>query len=423
MKIINIGMNHESAPVELRERLASKEDNSAKAVALLRDIGCVKEGLFLSTCNRVEAVVTTDDDEKAKRSIISLMSKLGEIPEESFISNLYIYEDTDAVRHLFRVASSLDSMVVGEAQILGQIKDAYSLATQQKTSGVIINRLMHKAFHVAKRVRTETGICEAAVSVSYAAVELAKKIFYELDGKKVLLIGAGDMAELAAKHLMAQGVSSMVVANRTIDRAIRVARNFDASPISFDEIGAHLRDAHIVVSSTASEEYVITYDQVKKSLKKRRNHPLFFIDIAVPRDVQPEVNNLPNVYVYDIDDLKGVVRQNMAQRREEALVAERIVQEEVIKFKNWLETLEVVPTIISLRERAESIIRTELKRGGPALKNLSSAQQEAVQGLVRSVAEKILNNPILYLKKKAGRKTLDTYLDMTRKLFDLDDNH
>ena len=422
MKIINIGMNHESAPVELRERLALEQDSHSKAAASMREIECIKEGLFLSTCNRVEAIFTTNDEEKAKSSIISLMSKLGGVPEDSFLSNLYAYEDADAVQHLFRVASSLDSMVVGEAQILGQIKDAYAFATQQKTSGVIINRLMHRAFHVAKRVRTETGICEAAVSISYAAVELAKKIFHELAGKKVLLIGAGDMAELAAKHLITQGVSSIVVANRTIERAIQVAQQFDASPVSLDEIGAHLLDAHIVVSSTASREYVITYDQVKKSLRKRKNRPLFFIDIAVPRDVQPEVNNLANVYLYDIDDLKGVVQQNMARRKEEAVAAERIVQEEVIKFKKWLETLEVVPTIISLREKADSIIRTELKRGAPALKDLTPAQHEAVQDVLRSVAEKVLNNPILYLKKKAGRKTLNTYLDITRKLFDLDDN-
>jgi glutamyl-tRNA reductase len=258
MKIINIGMNHETAPVELRECLATDPENTVRALALMRDLECIKEGLFISTCNRVEALIATESAKDAEKSVISLMAKLGNMPKESFSSNLYTNEDRDAVMHIFRVASSIDSMIVGEPQILGQIKEAYAEATRQKTSGVILNRLMHRAFHVAKRVRTETEICEAAVSISYAAVELAKKIFRVLEGKKVLLIGAGEMAELAAKHLMAQGVSSMVVANRTFERAVEVAGLFKARPISFDEIGVQLLEVDIVVASTASKEYVIT---------------------------------------------------------------------------------------------------------------------------------------------------------------------
>ncbi|MBW1798409.1 MAG: glutamyl-tRNA reductase, partial [Deltaproteobacteria bacterium] len=333
MKIINIGMNHETAPVELRECLATDPENTVRALALMRDLECIKEGLFISTCNRVEVLIATEYAKDAEKSVISLMAKLGNMPKENFSSKLYTNEDRDAVMHIFRVASSIDSMIVGEPQILGQIKEAYAEATRQKTSGVILNRLMHKAFHVAKRVRTETEICEAAVSISYAAVELAKKIFHVLEGKKVLLIGAGEMAELAARHLMAQGVSSMVVVNRTFERAVEVAGLFKARPVSFDEIGAQILDVDIVVTSTASKEYVVTYDQVKNSLRKRRNRPLFFIDIAVPRDVEPKINDLENVYVYDIDDLKGIIEINMAQRQQAAVKAERIVQEEVGKFK------------------------------------------------------------------------------------------
>jgi glutamyl-tRNA reductase len=420
MKIINIGMNHETAPVELRECLAAEPENTVKALSSMRDLTCIGEGIFLSTCNRVETLFTSETDGEARTSIISLMSRLGNIPEEDFLSNLYMFEDRNAVTHIFRVASSLDSMVVGEPQILGQIKDAYATATREKTSGVILNRLMHRAFHVAKRVRTETGVCDAAVSISYAAVERAKKIFHELTGKKVLLIGAGEMAELAAKHLMAQGVISLVVANRTFDRAVQVAEIFKARPVSFEEIGAQLLEADIVVTSTASPEYVITYDQVKKARRKRRNRPLFFLDIAVPRDVEPRVNDLENVYLYDIDDLKGVVQLNITQRQEEAVKAERIIQEEVIKFEKWRKTLAVVPTIVSLKNKAESIIEAELKRSGPALGELTPAQEETIQALVRSITKKVLNDPILYLKRRAGRSTLDTDLDVTKKLFNLD---
>ncbi len=420
MKIFNIGMNHETAPVELRECLAAEPENIVKALSSMRDLTCIREGLFLSTCNRVETLFTSETDGEARTSIISLMSRLGNIPEEDFLSSLYMFEDRDAVTHIFRVASSLDSMVVGEPQVLGQIKDAYATATREKTSGVILNRLMHRAFHVAKRVRTETGVCDAAVSISYAAVERAKKIFHELTGKKVLLIGAGEMAELAAKHLMAQGVISLVVANRTFDRAVQVAEIFKARPISFEEIGAQLLEADIVVTSTASPEYVITYDQVKKSRRKRRNRPLFFLDIAVPRDVEPRVNDLENVYLYDIDDLKGVVQLNITQRQEEAVKAERIIQEEVIKFEKWRKTLAVVPTIISLKNKAESIIEAELKRSGSALGELTPTQEETIQTLVRSITEKVLNDPILYLKGRAGRSALNFDLDVTRKLFNLD---
>jgi glutamyl-tRNA reductase len=423
MKIINIGMNHETAPVELRECLATDPENTVRALALMRDLECIKEGLFISTCNRVEALIATESAKDAEKSVISLMAKLGNMPKESFSSNLYTNEDRDAVMHIFRVASSIDSMVVGEPQILGQIKEAYAEATRQKTSGVILNRLMHRAFHVAKRVRTETEICEAAVSISYAAVELAKKIFRVLEGKKVLLIGAGEMAELAAKHLMAHGVSSMVVANRTFERAVEVAGLFKARPVSFDEIGVQLLEVDIVVASTASKEYVITYDQVKHSLRKRRNRPLFFIDIAVPRDVEPKINDLENVYVYDIDDLKGIIDINMAQRQQEAVKAERIVQEEAGKFEKWLETLAVVPTIVSLRAKADSIIQAELKKSFSALCHLTPDQKDAVHILARSIAEKMMNDPIVFLKKKAGRETLNTYLDVTRKLFSLDRNN
>ncbi len=420
IRIVNIGMNHETAPVELRECLAKDPDHADKALAMMREFSCIKEGFFLSTCNRVEALFTTEQAEEAKSSVVSLLCSLGEMPSETLGSSLFTYEDRDAVRHIFRVASSLDSMVIGEPQILGQIKEAYSNATKEKTTGVILNRLLHRAFHTAKRVRTETGISDAAVSVSYAAVELAKKIFHDFKGKKVLLIGAGEMAELAARHLLSQGVSAVTVANRTFQKAVEVAREFKGIPVSFEEIGAQLLEADIVISSTAAPGYVITHGQVKGSMKKRRNRPLFFIDIAVPRDVDPAVNDLENVYVYDIDDLKGIVQVNIGQRQEEAVKAERIVEEEVIRFERWLKTLEVVPTIVSLKEKAEAIRRAELKKSLSSLGELSPPQLESLETLTVSITEKILNDPILFLKQKADRPLGRTYLDTARRLFCLD---
>ena len=420
IRIVNIGMNHETAPVELRECLAKDPAHADRALAMMRELACVKEGMFLSTCNRVEALFTTEQTDEAKGSVIAVLSKLGGMPSESLSSNLFTYEDRDAVRHIFRVASSLDSMVIGEPQILGQIKEAYTSATKENTTGVILNRLLHRAFHTAKRVRTETGISDAAVSVSYAAVELAKKIFYDFKGKKVLLIGAGEMAELAARHLVSQGVSAITVANRTFQKAVEVAQVFKGVPVSFEEIGAQLLEADIVISSTAAPGYVITHDQVKGSMKKRRNRPLFFIDIAVPRDVEPEVNDLENVYAYDIDDLKGIIQVNRGQREEEAIKAERIVEEEVIKFEQWLKTLEVVPTIVSLKEKAETIRQAELKKSLSSLGELSPSQMKSLEALTLSITEKILNDPILFLKKKADRPLGKSYLDTARRLFCLD---
>ena len=421
VKIVNIGMNHESAPVELRECMANSLESSALALSCMRESEWIREGLFLSTCNRVEAIYITDYPEEAKKTILSMFSKLGNISEEQFISNIYIYEDSEALKHIFRVASSLDSMIVGEPQILGQIKEAYHQAAGvEKTTGVILNRLMHRAFHVAKRVKTETGISEAAVSVSFAAVELAKKIYYGLEGKKVLLVGAGEMSELAARHLMANGIESLIVANRSFNKAVQIADLFKGKAIFFEEIETYLLEVDIVITSTSSMDFVISYNMVRDSLRKRRNHPLFFIDIAVPRDVDPRVNDLENVYLYDIDELKEVVEENTVKRKEESLKADRIVQEEVIRFEKWLKTLDVVPTITALKDKVESIRSNEIEKSLPALGELTPSQVRAIESLTVSLAEKIVNDPIVVLKGKADGKSRDIYLDITRKLFNLD---
>lgn len=423
INIVTVGMNHETARVEIRECLARDPENVSRALSAMRENPAFREGLYLSTCNRVEVLYTTDNVDEARNSILEVFSELGGIRPEVLASSLYTLMDIESIRHIFKVASSLDSMVVGEPQVLGQIKEAYFQSTRAKTSGVILNRLMHRAFHVAKRVRTETGISDAAVSISYAAVELAKKIFHQLEGRKVLLVGAGEMAELAARHLLSHGVSEVFVANRTFDRAVQAARVFHGRPVYFEEIESQLIQVDIVITSTASPDYVVTHEQVKRSLRKRKNRPLFFIDIAVPRDVEPHVNSLGNAYVYDIDDLKGVVEVNRAQRREEAVKAERIVEEEVLRFEAWLKTLGVVPTIISLKEKVEEIRRAELRRSLSGLGDLNEHQKQALELLTTSIAEKIIHDPILTLKQKAHRPSRDRILDFTRRLFRLDDNH
>ncbi len=422
IKIVNIGMNHESAPIEVRECLARDDENVHRALTSMRESNWIHEGLFLSTCNRIEALYTTESAVEAEKWVMGLFSRLSHLTEEQFIPNLYIHENTEAIRHIFRVASSLDSMIVGEPQILGQIKEAYHKAVaQEKTSGVILNRLMHRAFHVAKRIRTETRIAEAAVSISYAAVELAKKIFYDLGNKKVLLIGAGEMAELAARHLLNHGIESLIVANRNFEKAVQMAETFRGQAVFLEEVESLLQEVDIIISSTASTEYIIHYDQVKQCLRKRRNRPLFFIDIAVPRDVDPKVNELGNVYLYDIDDLKGIIELNTTLRRKESIKAERIITEEVMRFNRWLETLDIVPTIISLKDKVEAIRKAEIKKSLPGLRGLTPSQEKAMESLTISLVEKIINDPILVLKDKAGRSSKDTYLDFVKKIFKLDD--
>lgn len=420
-KILDIGMNHLSAPIGLRECFDCDAEKTGLAFSCMRESDRIREGVFISTCNRVEAILTTDYPEDAKRAVISIFSRLGGVSGEGFISSIYMHEDMDAVTHIFRVASSLDSMVVGEPQILGQIKEAYHRASvTEKTTGVILNRLMHRAFHTAKRVRSETGISESAVSVSYAAVELAKKIFSGLAGRRVLLIGAGEMAELAARHMIGQGVERLFVANRTFEKAVQMADSFHGKAILFEEIGHCLIESDIVITSTGSRECVVTHDMVKGSLRERRNRPLFFIDIAVPRDVEPSVNDLSNTYVYDIDDLMKVVEENSAQRKDEAVKAERIVQEETIRFEKWLKTLEIVPTIIALKERTEALRRAEMEKSLSNLGQLTELQLQAIDALTISLADKIINDPIINLKARAGRSGRENYLDVARKLFNLD---
>ena len=418
--IVLIGINHKTAPVEVRECIAFTEEESVSALRALSGNPFIKEVLIFSTCNRVEVLVVAANKAEAIDATKDYIAEANKIPRAEFEESLYIHEGDEAVRHIFRVASSLDSMVVGEPQILGQVKDAYRTATEVKASGVILNRLLHRTFFVAKRIRTETGIGDHAVSISYAAVELGRKIFGSLENKNVLLVGAGEMAELAVEHLIRNKAGQIYVANRTFENGVELARQFNGQPIRFEEITDSLERVDILISSTGSPDYVITRDQVKGVIRKRRNRPLFFIDIAVPRDIDPRVNRLTNSYVYDIDDLQGVIDDNIEDRRREAVKGERIVDEAVIHFREWYAGLEVVPTIVALRNKLESIAETEIKKTLQSNK-VPEVSSGAIEKMAAALINKIMHDPTMFLKKDTMPGDKSKHIDTVRKLFNLDE--
>jgi len=419
MELIVLGLNHKTAPIEIRERLAFPEDRIETALHQVKSLTSLKENMILSTCNRVEIYAASREIENAILDLKHFLSRYHALSLKEFEKNLYSFVGEEAVKHIFRVASSLDSMVVGEPQILGQIKSAYNIAVESKTSGLILHRLLHRAFHVAKRVRTETKIGDRAVSVSFVAVELAKKIFETLEKKTVLLIGAGEMCELAARHLVSEGVEKVLVTNRTYERAVALAQEFKGEAIPFDEIGQGLKKADIVISATDSPQYLIHHDQVTKVIKDRKNRPIFFIDIADPRNIEPSVGDIENVYLYNIDDLKKVADENIKDRGKEAQKAEAIVQEEVIKFVNWYHSLEVTPTIVALRKKFEEIGKKELEKTLSLHPNLSDKEKKSLEALTSAILNKILHTPSTFLKQSNEEAMADLYLDTLRTLFQL----
>jgi len=419
MALFVAGLSHRNAPVELREQLAVDED---KLRELLRDVaatGVVREALILSTCNRVEVYAIADVPGEARTATFRQLCRQRGVEPASVETVLYTHADGEAVRHAFRVASSLDSMMIGEPQILGQVKNAFALAQSCETVGPALHTLFTQAFTVAKKVRTETEIARHAVSVSFAAVELAKKIFAGLDGKAVLLVGAGKMSELAARHLIAQGAFPLYVANRTWARAQELARALAGTAVPFDELATALATVDIVITSTGAPEPVIRREFVQPLVHGRRGRPLFFIDIAVPRDVEDSVNTLDGVYCYDIDDLKQVVDANIRERLREAHRAEALVEREVAKFLARLGDVEVIPTIVSLRERLEIIRSGEVKRTLARLPGATPETREAIEALSAAIVSKILHAPITKLRESSRAGSPRSWLELVHELFGL----
>lgn len=422
MEIAVVGLSHKTAPVAIREKVAFAPDLLHEVARTVRGLDGVSEGVILSTCNRVEMYAATRKREEGIESLIRFIADHHGIKYEDLRPHIYVYAGVDAVRHVFRVASSLDSMVVGEPQILGQVKDAYDKAVQGSATGLVLNRFMHKAFSTAKRVRTETRIAQAAVSISFAAVELARKIFGELNGKTVLVIGAGEMCELAATHLVENGVSGVVVTNRTFERAQKLADQFKGRAVPFESFADALVDVDIVISSTGAPHTILGAEQLKKAMKERRQKPMFLIDIAVPRDIDPAVNDLPNVFLYDVDDLSGIVEGNKRERVKEAEKAEAIVAEEVESFLAWSKTLDIRPTIRQLREQFDEVRRSELEK---TLKvfgdSLTDKQKKSLEAMSQAIVNKLLHQPTLYLKQISEDPEADVSVDAVRNLFGLPD--
>lgn len=419
MELIVLGLNHKTAPIEIRECLAFQEEDLEKALGQAQTLPSLKENMILSTCNRVEVYAVTGETEKAIFNLKKFLGQYHHLSLNQFEDHLYAHTGTEAVRHIFRVASSLDSMVVGEPQILGQIKAAYEAAAHQKTSGLVLHRLLHGAFHVAKRVRTETRIGNRAVSVSSVAVDLAQKIFETLEGKTVLLIGAGEMGELAAQHLLSGGVGKVLVTNRTYDRAVTLAQKFSGEAIPLEGIGLGLKRADIVISATDSRQYILVHDQVAKIMRERKQKPIFFIDIADPRNIDPRVNDLENAYLYNIDHLQKVANDHVQDREKEAQKAEAIVRLEVEKFVSWYRSLGFTPTIVALRKKFEEIRKGELDKTFSRHPDLSEREKNSVEALSSAIINKILHNPLSFLKKRNEESVADYYIDALQTLFQL----
>jgi glutamyl-tRNA reductase len=411
-----IGVNHNTAPVEVRERLALPESRLPEACKSLCQQDGIEEGMILSTCNRVELLARTSNGSSNLRNFVRDYFHLD--PAE-YERHFYEYVEEDAVRHIFRVTSSLDSMVVGEPQILGQVKEAYAVARAVGAVNSQLDSLLTRAFAVAKRVRSETAVGSSAVSVASVAVELAKKIFGSLNGKHVYLVGAGKMSELAARHLIAHGAASIFVANRTYDRAVQLARKFNGQAIVFEQLYETCDKADIVITSTGAPHAIFRREHGELFLARRRNRPMFFIDIAVPRDVDPGLNKLDGIFVYDIDDLQQAVTAHVADRKKEAERAEAIVATEVQRFQARLQTLDVVPTIVSLQDHLETIRQAEIDRVRGRLGTLSPDQEMAVDALTKGIINKIMHTPISTLKTAARESEATTVIDLVRRLFNL----
>jgi glutamyl-tRNA reductase len=420
MHLTLVGLSHKTAPVEIREKLTFPAHRQEEALSILTSNDAVAEAVIISTCNRTEIHAVTAIDADGPDAIIDFLCDYHDLDRHELVRYLYIQEGESVVKHLFRVVASLDSMVIGEAQILGQVKEGYEASLEAGVSGRIFNKLFRQSFEVGKRVRNETAIGESAVSISYAAVALAKKVFDTLEGRTVLVLGAGKMSELTAQHLCSNGVCNVLVANRTYERAVELAEKFEGEAIPYESLYDRLAEADILISSTAATEFVVTRDEISRAMKRRKGNPLFLIDIAVPRDIDPGVNELPDVFLYDIDDLNGVVEANLEERMREAEKAEGIIAEEMAAFESWLEGMEVVPTLAAMRAKAEAVRQQELEKAIKRLGGLSEKELKTIDALTCSIVNKMLHDPTSRLKNVATEKDGYEYVEAARFLYGLD---
>lgn len=416
MNIIALGHNHTTASLEARELLTFDSDRLQKALRALSGIPTVQEAVILSTCNRNEIYGVVSDPVDAENQLAEFLLDFHDASGDDLRSTLYSHVDEAAVRHLFSVASGVDSLIVGETQILSQLKDAYSLARTANSTGPILNKLFHRCFETGKKVRHQTRISQGAVSVSFAATEMAKKIFTSLEHKTILLVGAGETSELTAMNLASNGVSKFIVANRTPEKAVQLAHHLKGTAIGLEHIERHAVETDIIITSTASQEYVLSKEEIARLMHKRKNSPLFIIDLAVPRDIDPGASTLYNVFLYNIDDLATIADRNKKQRKKEIGKANSIIDTATAGFIEWHRTLDVTPTLISLREHFESIRRSEVDSH---TRNLTSKERELVEKTSRSLMNKLLHNPSIEMKKAAGNGSGHVLTQSIRKLFNL----
>jgi len=421
MHIIVVGLNYRTAPVHIRERFALAEEQLPAALNKLKNTASVMECVIVATCNRTEIYTIVDRAQICGHYIRMFIEEWFGMPREDFTNYLYMYEDKKAIEHLFRVTSGLDSMIIGETQILGQVRTAFLESQKCSATGTVFNMLFKQAVTLAKRAHTETKIGELAVSVSYAAVELGKRIFGQFQQKKVMVIGAGETGELTAQHLHANGVSSISVANRSFDKAEEIAHKFAGKAVPIDQLISHMNEIDIVISSTAASAYVLKASDVQAVMKGRRSKPLFMIDIAVPRDLDPAIADIDNVFLYDIDDLQGIVESNLEQRKQESLKIESMIAEEIAVFENWYKTLGVVPLIRALQIKTTQIHEDTMESMLNKLPNLTEQEQKVIRKLTKSMVNQMVQEPILQVKDLAGQKKADEAMTMFVKLFALDE--
>ncbi|MFS0727346.1 glutamyl-tRNA reductase [Paenibacillus sp. 1P07SE] len=421
MHIVVVGLNYKTSPVEVREKFTFAERDLPEALRGLKQTNSIMECVIVATCNRTELYAVVDRHQLCGHHIRTFMEQWFGLPREQFTNHLYMYEDDRAIEHLMRVTCGLDSMVIGETQILGQVRDAFLLAQEQKATGTLFNMLFKQTITLAKRAHSETSIGEAAVSVSYAAVELGKRIFGQFENKTVMIMGAGKMSELTAKHLYANGADQVLVVNRTYDRAVQLADKFNGVPLSMEDAVRRLHEADIVISSTGAGGHVLSRAQVETAMQRRTSRPLFMIDIAVPRDLDPRIADVSGVFLYDIDDLEGIVESNLEQRRSEAAKIETMILVEMDAFRQWYKTLGVIPLIRSLQTKAAAIHEETMDSLANKLPDLDEREMKVIRKLTKSIVNQLLQDPILRVKEMAGEKQAAQSMDMFVKLFALEE--